>query len=48
MTYLVEECHSAGADYKKIIASAVNLGMKYQERKIKQGIDIVFDMLNKK
>jgi len=31
----------------KIIAKAVNLGMKYQESKIKSGIDIVFQELNR-
>jgi hypothetical protein len=31
----------------KIIAKAVNLGMKYQEEKIKEGIKIVFNELNK-
>ena len=35
-------------NFKKIIAKAVELGMKYQEDKIKQGIDIVFDELHKK
>ena len=32
----------------KIIAKAVNLGMQYQEFKIKSGIDIVFNELHKK
>ena len=32
---------------KLIIAKAVQLGMKYQEEKIKQGIQIVFNELNK-
>ena len=32
---------------KMIIGKAVNLGMKYQEMKIKSGIDIVFDELHK-
>ena len=31
---------------KSIIAKAVNLGMKYQEEKIKQGIEIVFNTLH--
>ena len=47
MTYLEKECHDAGPDYKKIIAQAVNLGMKYQEGKIREGIDIVFEEINK-
>ena len=32
---------------KKIIAEAVQLGMKYQEERIKEGIEIVFRELNK-
>jgi len=48
MTYLEKECHSAGPDYRKIIAEAVSLGMKYQEAKIRKGIGIVFEELNKK
>ncbi len=34
--------------YKTIIAKAVNLGMKYQEEKIKEGINIVFEELHNK
>lgn len=30
------------SEYKKIIAKAVNLGMIYQENKIKQKIDNIF------
>lgn len=33
---------------KTIIAKAVNLGMKYQEEKIKEGINIVFEELHDK
>ena len=33
---------------KKVIAKAVNLGMLYQETKIRQGIDIVFNELHNK
>ncbi len=33
---------------KQIIAKAVQLGMKYQEEKIRQGIEIVFSELNHK
>ncbi len=33
--------------YKQIIAKAVQLGMDYQKDKIKKGIDIVFNELNK-
>ncbi len=47
MTYLEKECHSVGSDYRKIIAKAVSLGMKFQEAKIREGIDIVFEELNK-
>ena len=32
---------------KSILAKAVQLGMKYQEDKIKDGINIVFQELNK-
>ena len=31
-----------------MIAKAVNLGMKYQEEKIKEGINIVFEELHNK
>lgn len=31
---------------KTVIAKAVQLGMKYQEQKIKTGIDIVFNSLH--
>lgn len=31
---------------KKIIAKAVNLGMIYQEQKIKEGIDVAFKALH--
>jgi len=48
MTYLEKECHKAGPDYRKIIASAVSLGMKYQEQKIWEGIQIVFNELHAK
>ena len=33
---------------KAILAKAVQLGMNYQEEKIKMGIDIVFNELHKK
>ena len=33
---------------KTNIAKAVNLGMKYQEEKIKEGINIVFEELHNK
>ncbi len=34
--------------YRQIIAKAVQLGMDYQEQKIKEGIDIVFKALHEK
>ncbi len=39
--------HEHIKQYKQAIAKAVNLGMKYQEEKIKEGINIVFQELNK-
>lgn len=49
MHKLLEELtHSTDKETQgKIIAKAVNLGMKYQEEKIKEGIKIVFNELNK-
>ena len=49
MHKLLEELtHSTDKEtHGKIIAKAVNLGMKYQEEKIKEGIKIVFNELNK-
>lgn len=50
MHKLLEELsHSSNKETDgKIIAKAVNLGMQYQEFKIKSGIDIVFNELHKK
>lgn len=48
MNICYKECFTEKRNFKKIIAKAVELGMKYQEDKIKQGIDIVFDELHKK
>ena len=53
MTLLVKELHNpivsnSEVHERQIIAKAVSLGMKYQEEKIKEGIDIVFSELNKK
>lgn len=42
------ECFTEKRQFKKIIAKAVSLGMKYQEDKIKEGIDIVFNTLHMK
>lgn len=39
---------SSKENIKRAIAKAVNLGMLYQETKIKQGIDIVFNELHNK
>lgn len=47
MNNLLQKCYEEEKDYKKIIAAAVSLGMKYQEDKIRKGIDIVFSELNK-
>ena len=53
MTLLVKELHNpivsnSEVHERQIIAKAVQLGMKYQEEKIKKGINIVFEELNKK
>lgn len=48
MNICYKECFTEKRNFKKIIAKAVELGMKYQEDKIKQGINIVFDELHKK
>lgn len=52
MTELLKELHNpivsnSVANERQIIARAVQLGMKYQEEKIKEGINIVFEELNK-
>ena len=52
MTLLVKELHNpivsnSEVHERQIIAKAVSLGMKYQEDKIKEGIKIVFNELNK-
>lgn len=47
MTTLVNDCNRENPDFKTIIAKAVNLGMIYQECKIKEGIDIIFNELHK-
>lgn len=48
MEICYKECFNENRNFRKIIAKAVNLGMKYQEEKIRSGIDIVFDELHKK
>lgn len=47
MEICYKECFTEKRNFKKIIAKAVQLGMKYQEEKIKEGINIVFNELNK-
>ena len=48
MTGMLAACQEENPNYKEIIARAVQLGMQYQEEKIKAGIDIVFNELHKK
>ena len=48
MNGMLAACKENNTNFRSIIASAVQLGMKYQEEKIKEGIDIVFGELNKK
>jgi hypothetical protein len=48
MEICYKECFTEKRNFRKIIAKAVNLGMMYQETKIKQGIDIVFNELHNK
>ena len=48
MTGMVVACKDENPNFKEIIAHAVQLGMTYQEEKIKAGIDIVFNELHKK
>ncbi len=46
MEICYKECFTEKRNFKKIIAKAVQLGMKYQEEKIKEGMNIVFKELN--
>lgn len=53
MTALHSECIKNATNFetpnfKQIIAKAVQLGMKYQEDVIKEGIDIIFKELHNK
>ena len=48
MNGMLAACKEKNPNFRSIIASAVQLGIKYQEEKIKEGIDIVFSELNKK
>ena len=46
MQFLLSESEKNKLSVKQIIAKAVQLGMDYQEQKIKSGINIVFDSLH--
>lgn len=46
MRSLYIQLKSSDSDPKLILAKAVSLGMKYQEEKIKNGINVVFENLN--
>ena len=48
MQFLLSESEKKKLSVKQIIAKAVQLGMDYQEQKIKNGISIVFSALNDK
>ena len=45
MEICYKECFTEKRNFRKIIAKAVQLGMQYQEEKIKEGINIVFKNL---
>ena len=46
MNQLYNQAIKEKMDIKLVIAKAVQLGMNYQEQKIKSGIDIVFNTLH--
>jgi hypothetical protein len=48
MNGMLVACKEKNPNFREIIAGAVQLGMQYQEEKIKSGIDIVFNELHKK
>ena len=48
MNILVNECENKPENFRTIIAKAVQLGMNFQEQKIKEGINIVFNSLHMK
>ena len=48
MQFLLSESENKKLSVKQIIAKAVQLGMDYQEQKIKNGISIVFSALHDK
>lgn len=52
MSKLIEDLHNpiisnTGINERQVIAKAVQLGMQYQEEKIKKGIEIVFEEIHK-
>lgn len=48
MQFLLSESEKKKLSVKQIIAKAVQLGMDYQEQKIKNGMAIVFSALHDK
>lgn len=48
MNGMLTACKEKNPNFRAIIASAVQLGMQYQEERIKEGIDIVFNEIHKK
>ena len=52
MSKLIEDLHNpivsnTGVNERQVIAKAVQLGMQYQEEKIKKGIEIFFEEIHK-
>lgn len=52
MNKLIEDLHNptvsnTAVNERQVIAKAVQLGMQYQEEKIKKGIEIVFEEIHK-
>lgn len=48
MNGMLAACKEKNPNFRSIIASTVQLGMQYQEERIKEGIDIVFNEIHKK
>lgn len=48
MNKMLVACKENNPNFRSIIATAVQLGMQYQEEKIKEGIEIVFNELHEK
>lgn len=46
LNFLYLELQSGKSNPKLVLVKAVTAGMKYQENKIKEGINIVFENLN--